>query len=114
MEIDESKIISSGNLTFWMFRVINRNTKPARVGGVLNNTTKEKLLSLVEKYVYTNDINEEGNDLEELSLKTHVFSDYFSSYRVSDFNEFGFVLKRVNHSIWFGAVNLHTNIIESL
>ena len=26
----------------------------------------------------------------------------------------GFILKRVNHSVWFGAGNLHTNTIESL
>ena len=97
-----------------MLGVIDRNTKETRVGCVLNNTTKEKLLPLVEKYVYTNDINEEGNDLEELTLKADVFSDYFSSYRVSDFNELEFILKRVNHSNWFGAVNLHTDIIESL
>ena len=114
VEIDESKIISSGNLIFWMFGVIDRNTKEARVRCVLNNRTKENLLPLIEKYVNTNDIYEEDNVSEDLSIKTRVFSDCFSSYRVSDFKELGFILKRINHSISFGAGYLHTNTIESL
>ena len=73
VEIDESKIISSGNLIFWMFGVIDRNTKEASVCCALNNRTKENLLPLIKKYVYTNDIYEEGNVSEELSIKTRVF-----------------------------------------
>ena len=80
----------------------------------MNNQTKEKLLPLVEKYIYINDINEEGDDIEDLSLKTLLFSVCFRSYRFTDFNDMGFILKRVNHSIWFRAGNLHTNTIESL
>ena len=114
VEIDESKIISSGNLIFWMFGIIDRNTKEARVRCVLDNRTKENLLPLIEKYVYTNDLNEDDNDSEDVSLKTRVFSDCFRAYRVSEFNELGYILKRVNHSIWFGAGYLHTNTIESL
>ena len=63
VEIDESKIISSGNLIFWMFGIIDKNTKEARVRCVLNNRTKEKLLILVEKYVYTVDIKEQDEDI---------------------------------------------------
>ena len=37
IEIDKSKIISSGNLNFWMFEIIDRNTKKAHVRRVLNN-----------------------------------------------------------------------------
>ena len=114
VEIDENKIISSGNLIYWMFGVIDRNTKEARARCVLNNRTKKNLLTLVEKYVNTIDINEEGDDIEDFSLKTRVYSDCFRSYRVSGFNEMGFILKSVNHSICFGAGNLHTNTIESL
>ena len=74
--------------------------KEARVRCVLDKRTKENLLPLIEKYVYTNDIYEEGNVSEELSIKTRVFSDCFRSYRVSDFNELGFILKRVNFWCW--------------
>ena len=38
----------------------------------------------------------------------------FSSYQKEDFKDLGFVLHRVNHSIWFGSGNFHTNNIEGL
>ena len=114
VEIDESKIISSGNLIFWMFGVIDRNTKEVRVRCVLNNSTKENLLPLIAKYVNTNDIYEEDNVPEELSIKTRVFSDCFRSYVKSDFDNMGYILKWVSQSFWFGAGLLHTNTIESL
>ena len=97
-----------------MFGVIDRNTKEARVCCVLNDRTKENLLPLIEKYVYTNDFYDEDNISEDLSIKICVFWDCFSSYRVSDFNELGFILKRVNHSIYLGASYLYKNTIESL
>ena len=45
---DESKIISSNNLIYWMFGVIDRNTKEARVRCVLNNRTKIKQLPIIK------------------------------------------------------------------
>ena len=93
--------------------IIARNTKEAPVSCALDNSKKENLLPFIKKDAFTNDINEE-DDSKDLSLKTRVFSDCFSSYRVSDFNELGFILKRVNHSIRFGAGYLRTNTIESL
>ena len=32
----------------------------------------------------------------------------------NDFKNLGYILKRVNHSIWFGTGSLNTNTIESL
>ena len=125
VEIDESKIISSNNLIYWMFGVIDRNTKEARVRCVLNNRTKDKLLPIIKKYVYSgndsdeldlDEYDEEGNIIieENYSIKTRVFSDCFRSYQIEDFDNMGYILKRVNHSVWFGMGLLHTNTIESL
>ena len=45
---------------------------------------------------------------------TRVFSDYFSSYRESDFIGINYILHRVNHSVWFGQGMFHTNTVEGL
>jgi len=61
------------------------------------------LLSLVKNNVIT--AEEEDNDDEDLteneSVKTRIYSDSFSSYLVNDIKEMGYILKRVNHSVWF-------------
>ena len=110
VEIGESIIISSGNEIFWMFGLIDRHTKDARIRCILNNRTKERLLPIVKEYINTYvDVEE-----EQYSIRTRVFSDSFSSYQINDFDNLGLILKKVNHNVWFGAVLLHINIIESL
>ena len=95
VEIDESKIISSNNEIYWMFGLVDRQTKEARIRCVLNNRTKQKILPIVKKYIYNN-IDEENMDLEDedlsneqLSTATHVFSDSFRSYQIEDFKNLG-------------------------
>ena len=95
-----------------MFWIIDRNIKEAPVRCVLNNRTKQKLLAIFNKYVSTN--AEEDPDLEEESVKTRVYSDSFSWYQVRDFQANGYILKRINHSVWFRIGINHTNTIESL
>ena len=113
VELDEIKIISNREEIYWMFWIIDRNIKEARVRCVLNNRTKQKLLAIFNKYVSTN--AEEDPDLEEEeSVKTRVYSDSFSSYQVRDFQANRYILKRINHSVWFGIGINHTNTIESL
>ena len=112
VEIDESKIISSGYEIYWMFGIIDRNTKEARVFCVLTDRTKERLLPLVNKYVENNNGLEEDDESE--SIRTRTFADCLRTYVPSDFENMGFILKKVNHSVWFGAGILHTNTIESL
>ena len=105
-----------------MFGLVDRNTKEARIYTVLNNRTKNKLLPIIKNNIYSlneesfMDIEGEDNESlpEECSVKTRVFSDSFSSYQISDFNNLGLILKRVYHSVWFGMGTLHTNTIESL
>ena len=101
VEIDESKILSSGNLIYWMFGLIDRNTKEARIRCVLNDRTKEKLLPIIKEYVHTNiddvdlEQNENADDYgnrinpEDYTIKTRIFSDSFRTYQVSDFKTMG-------------------------
>ena len=94
---------------------------------MLNDRTKEKLQPIIKYYVHTNiddvdlEINENAYDNiqplnpEDYTIKTRIFSsDSFGTYQVSDFDSMGYILKRVNHSVWFGVGMLHTNTIESL
>ena len=112
IEIDESCIIGNSNVVYWMFGLIQRNTKEARIYCVLNDRTKNNLHSLVKKNVATDNFD---NDLsEEESCKTWIYSDCFASYQIDDFRNMGYILKRVNHSVWFGYGLFHTNNVESL
>ena len=96
-----------------MFGIIDRNTKEERYFCVLNNRTKSNLLPIIQKNVNTN-LGEDNDLSEEESIKTRIYSDWNSSYQVNDFKDMGYLLKRVNHSIWFGYGLFHTNTIESL
>ncbi len=115
-EIDESEIIGNQNVIYWMFGIIERSTKEARVFCVLNNRTKENLLPLVKNNIITDE--HYNNDDEEISeednFQTRVYSDCFRSYQVNDFRNMGYILKRINHSVWFGIGLFHSNNIESL
>ena len=51
VEIDKSKIISSKKEFYWMFGLVDPQTKEARIRFVLNNRTKQKLLHIVKKYI---------------------------------------------------------------
>ena len=37
-----------------------------------------------------------------------------ASYQQNRFRENGYILKSVNHSVWFGYGNFHTNNVEGL
>jgi hypothetical protein len=119
IEIDESKIVGNQNKVFWMFGIIDRFDKECRIFCVKDNRTKETLLPLVKDNVWTTDdikINDYNSDQEihESCFSTRIYSDCFSSYQKEDFKELGFVLHRVNHSVWFGRGMFHTNTIEGL
>ena len=60
----------------------------------------------------TNNINinlEDDNNESPL-----IYSDSFTAYQPNNFRQNGYILKRVNHSVWFGYGNFHTNNIEGL
>ena len=117
VEIDESKIIGNYNKVYYQFWMIDRVNKKARVYCVLDNRTKESLLPLIKNNIYTIDdirVNhyESIQDLNENCFSTRIFSDCWSTYQRIDFKNMGFVLHRVNHSIWFGRGNFHTNTVQ--
>ena len=121
VEIDESKIIGNQNKILWMFGMIDRADKEARIFCVMDNRTKENLLPIIKENIYTSNEseNEENEDLDEninldISLKTRIYSDCYSVYQTNDFKDMGYILHRVNHSVWFGQGLFHTNSIEGL
>ena len=117
MEIDESKLLGNQNQVYWMFGIIERNTKNCRVFTVLDNRSREVLLPLVINNVYTNnDLAEynSGEEISQYSLSTRVYSDCWAAYDVNAFKNEGYILHKFNHSVWFGAGLFHTNTIEGL
>ena len=53
IEIDESKIIGNANTVIWIFGLIDRVDKQARVYCVMNDRTKNTLLNIVKNNIYT-------------------------------------------------------------
>ena len=89
-----------------MFGLIDRYDNTASVFCVMENRTKENLLPIITKNVYTHEYE------REIDLRTRIYSDYFASYRENDFSNMDFVLHRANHSVWFFQGRFHTNTIE--
>ena len=117
VEIDESKLIANQEKTYWMFGIIERKSKNCRVFTVLDNRTRQTLIPIILNNVYTiNDLSEYHNnqDIHLYSLSTRVYSDCWRAYNEIDFKNNGFILHRVNHSVWFGSGLFHTNTIEGL
>lgn len=109
VEIDETALIGNSNSVIWAFGIIDRATKQTRVFCFMNDRRKETLNPIIKKHVNTiPPIN--GNN----EFQTRIYSDCFSSYRENDFNHMHYVLHRVNHSVWFGQGNFHTNTAEGL
>ena len=109
IEIDESSIIGNSNSVIWVFGIIDRSDKQARLFCVMNNRTKQNLLPLIKNNVNTIAPIDGNNE-----YTTRVYSDCFSSYQERDFTEMNFILHRVNHSVWFGRGSFHTNTVEGL
>ena len=75
MEIDESSIIGNNSKVYWMFGIIDRYNKDARVFTILNGRTKNKLLFIIKNNIYSNsEDNDNGMDVEERFLiNTRIF-----------------------------------------
>jgi hypothetical protein len=96
-----------------MFGIIDRVTKESRVYCILNDRTANNLMKIIQKNIATNQ-NEDMDMDEEYVTNTRIYSDCFASYQPNTFRQKGYILKRVNHSVWFGYGNFHTNNIEGL
>ena len=112
-EIDESEIIGNNQVIYWMFGIIDRVTKDSRVFGVLNDRTANNLMKILKDNVATNE-NQNMDLYEEYLENTCIFSDCFASYQPNTFRDYGYILKRVNHSVWFGYGNFHINNLKGL
>ena len=68
------------------------------------------LLPIIKNNVYTfyNHI-ENNTDLNPEMPATMIYSDSFATYQVSDFNNLGYILHKVNHTIGVGRRQYHTN-----
>ena len=77
---------------------------------------KNKLLPIINNNISSNsEDNDNGMDVEARYLiNTRIFSDCWSSYQINDFREMGFILNRINHSVWFGYGDFHNNTIEGM
>ena len=112
-EIDESEIIGNNEVIYWMFGIIDRISKESRVFCVLNNRTSNNLIKIIKDNISTRE--NLNMDLDEDYLENaRIYSDCFASYQPNRFRDNGYILKRVNHSVWFGFGNFHTNNIEGL
>ena len=74
----------------------------------MNDNTRNRLLGIIKNNVYT--FNNGDND----DMKTHIYSDSFTSYQIRDFEALGYKLNKVNHSVWFGQGLFHTNNVKDL
>ena len=83
---------------------------------ILYNLTKECLLPLL----YNNASNNGEDNLnlnienEQYLINTRVYSNMFALHQPNDFAKRDYILKRVNHSVWFWYGQFHTNTIEGL
>ena len=75
------------------------------------------MLPILKANVTTiNDLNEYEND-EEIkiySLCTRIYSYCWRANQINDFYENGYLLHRINHSVWLGSGLFHTNTVEGL
>ena len=96
-----------------MLGFVDRGTKEVRIYYINNDRTKEKILPIVKKNVYSYQKQISNNiDSDDIYPATRIYTDCFSIYQELDFNRLGYILYRVNHSIWFGHELFHTNSIE--
>ena len=112
-EIDESEIIGNNEIIYWMFGIIDRISKDSRVFCVLNDRTSNNLMKIIKDNISTNENVDMDLD-EEYLENARIYSDCFASYQPNTFRDSGYILKRVNHSVWFGYGNFHTNNVEGL
>ena len=100
-EIDENEIIGNSEIIYWMFGIIDSITKESRVYCILNDRTANNLMKIIQNNIATNE-NEDMDLDEEYVVNTNIYSDCFASYQPNTFRQNGYILKRFNHSVWFG------------
>ena len=72
-------------------------------------------MSIIKKNLYT--INDRVYNIEDgnnINLGTMIYSDCFQSYQEIAFNQLGYILHIINHSLWFLQGTFHTNTIKGV
>ena len=84
-----------------------------RIFYVNNNCTQDSILPIIKNNIYTvyDSINNYEDPNDEY-YSTIIFSDFFQTYQINEFNNLGFKLHKVNHSFYFSQGHLHINSIE--
>ena len=105
IKINKSNII-------WMFGMIYRATKEARV--FCDVRTKENLLPLIKNNINTviTEKRKRKRKMKKIMVKTRFYSDCFASYQSNDFKEMGYILHKVKHSVWFGQGSFHKILLK--
>ena len=76
-----------------MFGIYDRGNNEVRIFYVDNNRTKDTILPIIKKNIYTNyDHIENNNDPDAIIYPTRIFSDCFQTYHVADLNNLGYKL----------------------
>ena len=78
----------------------------------MNNRCKENILPIIKKNVFTLELGIENDE-----FRTRLYSDSYSVYQNNYFINMGYILHRLNHSLWLGQVGqglFHTNSMEGL
>ena len=84
IEIDESEIIGNSEIIYWMFGLIDRISKKARIFCVLNNRTADNLMTIIKNNIATtNNINinleDDNNEIPR------IYYDSFTAYQPNNF-----------------------------
>ena len=107
MEIDESHILRSSGTAIWVFGLYDRGTKEVRLCVVGNDRSRNNLLPIIQRHVFTN----EHMDSDDNDYRTRIYSDGWGAYTTNEIEEMGFLHRRVVHENRRGS--FHTNSIES-
>ena len=95
-----------------MFGIVERARYEIKVF-LLITKTKRNSIAYSKKNIYSiRTMIHDNKDINHVMVATKIYTDCWQSYQGKDFNEMGFILHKVNHSIWFGKGSFHTNTIE--
>ena len=95
-----------------MFGIVDRATYEIKVF-LLITKTKRNSIAYSKKNIYSIcKMIHDNKDINHVMVATKIYTDCWQSYQGKDFNEMGFILHKVNHSICLGKGSFHINTIE--
>lgn len=114
LEIDESKNETINNNVIWKFGIVDRESYDIGIFYV-KDRAKETLIPIIKNNIYTYEDHILNNEDENPDFPaTWIYSNCFTTYQISHFKELGYILYKVNHSVWFGKGSFHTNMVGGI